>query len=148
MNARREVPGPGRWLAIAACVVAVATVAAAIVVMGPPSAQREAKLDRKRVHDLNRIVQVVEQHVARHDTLPPDLATLAGQPGLRLAIVDPQSGAPYGYEVTGDRAFRLCAVFATDTATRPAGAAPWNMADWHHGAGRQCFDREVEKNKP
>lgn len=148
MNAHREPPGPGRWLAIAAVLVALATVVAAIVVMGPPSAQREAKLDRKRVHDLERIVRLVEQYVERRDALPPDLATLADQPGLRLAIADPRSAQPYEYEITGDRAFRLCAVFATDTAVRPDGAEPWNLRDWHHGAGRHCFDRKVAKKKP
>lgn len=144
MSARREPPGPGRWLAVAALLVAVATVAAAIVAMGPPSAQREAKLDRRRVHDLDRIVQLTRQYAERHDALPPDLATLADQPGLRLAIADPQSAQPYEYVITGDRAFRLCAVFATDTAARPDGAEPWNIRDWHHGAGRQCFDRKAE----
>lgn len=149
MNARRDAggPGPGHWLAIAACVVAVATVAAAIMVMGSPSAQREAKLDSRRVHDLNRIVQLVELHVERYDALPPDLAALADQPGRRLSIADPQSGAPYAYEVTGERTFRLCAVFATDAARTPVGAGPWDADEWSHGAGRQCFERTAGKKE-
>ena len=52
---------------------------------------------------------------------------------------DPVTGAAYGYEIEGDRRYRLCAVFDTDTAvTRDAALGP---GDWTHGAGRHCFDR-------
>lgn len=145
MSAQPARNGIGRWLAIAASVVVVATVAAAMFVMGSPSAQRQARLDSRRVHDLNRIVQVVERYVEAHDALPPDLATLAGQPGQRLAIADPVTGAPYGFEVTGQRSYRLCAVFVTDTAQTPAVGGPWTLDDWDHAAGRQCFERKADQ---
>lgn len=140
-----SAPGKaGRWLAIAATLVVVAAVAAAIGVMGPPSAQREAKLDRKRTADLERIVRAVREHAQQHDTLPPDLATLARKPGRRLPLADPQDGTPYAYEATGPRSFRLCAVFATDTAKTIEGAESWNGEEWSHGARRQCFDRKLK----
>lgn len=136
----------GRWLAIVAGVAVVATVVAAIIVMGSPSAQREAKLDNRRVRDLDRIVEVIGSYVEREHSLPPDLATLAREPGRRLAIVDPVDGSPYGYEITGAKTFRLCAVFATDTAKPMAGNERWRGEEWNHGAGRQCFDRKVKKS--
>lgn len=132
----------GRWLAIVASLVVVATVVAAIAVMGSPSAQREAKLDHKRIRDLDRIVNAASSYVEHERSLPGDLATLAGQSGLRLSIVDPGDGSPYTYEVTGDRTFRLCAVFATDTAR--TAAEPWVGDKWSHGSGRQCFDRKTK----
>lgn len=132
----------GRGLAIAASMVVVATVVAAIRVMGSPAAQREAKLDSRRVDDLNHIVQVIEHYVELNDALPPDLTTLADQPGQRLSITDPVDGTAYGYEVTGKRTYRLCAVFFTDTAESPAAGGPWNPDDWNHDAGRHCFDRK------
>ncbi|MGH8085278.1 MAG: hypothetical protein ACREPV_08365 [Lysobacter sp.] len=134
----------GRWLAIAASVVVVATVVAAIRVMGSPSAQREMKLDSRRIDDLNHIVQVIEHYAELNNALPADLATLARQPGQRLAITDPVDGAAYGYEVTGKRSYRLCAVFATDTAKTPAMDGRWNADDWDHGAGRYCFERRAK----
>jgi hypothetical protein len=134
----------GRWLAVAAGVVVVATVVAAIVVMGSPSAQRTAKLDDRRVRDLDRIVDVIGHYVEREHSLPPDLATLAREPGRRLAIVDPVDGSPYGYEITGARTFRLCAVFATDTAKSPEGSERRRGDAWNHGTGRQCFDRKIK----
>ena len=131
----------GRWLMIAASVVVLATLVAAIVAIGPPSVQRQIRLDDKRVQDLQRIVQVIDGYVQTHDSLPPDLATLARQPGLRLSIADPVDAASYGYTITGKHAYRLCAVFITDTANTPV-ARPWRSG-WNHGVGRQCFDRQA-----
>lgn len=132
----------GRRLAVAASLVVVATVAAAIAVMGSPSTQRKARLDNRRVRDLSYIVNAVDGYVEREKSLPTDLTTLAGQPGLRLSIADPDDGSPYTYEVAGDRTFRLCAVFATDTAKITN--EQWFGDDWNHGSGRQCFDRTAE----
>ncbi len=142
MSAARTEARLGRWLAIVASVVVVATLVVAITVIGPPSAQREVKLDQRRMQDLERIVHVLSLYVRSHNALPPDLATLAGQPGQRLSITDPVDGTPYTYAATGKRSFRLCAVFATDTAKPPGDAEPWAQDDWNHGAGRQCFDRK------
>jgi hypothetical protein len=142
-----SVGSGGRWLAVAAGAVVVATVVAAIVVMGSPSAQRAAKLDSRRVRDLDRIVDVIGHYVERERSLPPDLATLAREPGRRLAIVDPVDGSPYAYEITGARTFRLCAVFATDTAKSHEGSERWRGDEWHHGTGRQCFDRKVKEDR-
>lgn len=132
----------GRWLAIGASVVVVATVAAAIHVMGTPAMQREARLDRKRIEDLRRLTRAVQAHAQQHSALPRELHALAGR-GSRLPLRDPQDHAPYAYEVTGPRTFRLCAVFATDSAqTGDADRDSWD-ADWSHGVGRQCFDRNT-----
>lgn len=131
----------GRWIAIAASLVVVATLVAAVVVIGPPSQQREARLDSRRVQDLQRIVQAVDSHYANHAALPADMAALAAQPGWGLATTDPQDGTPYIYEVTGERSYRVCAGFTTDTAK--SSDAPWAPGNWNHGIGRQCFRQAV-----
>ncbi|WP_407353818.1 hypothetical protein [Luteimonas sp. R10] len=143
MSADGVGSGAGRWLLVAAGLVVVATVAAAVAVMGTPAARREAKLDDRRVRDLQRIGVAVDDYREQHDALPPDLATLAGRPGQRLAIADPVSGTPYAYEITGERSYRLCAVFTTDTAEVLADVR-WS-SEWNHGAGRQCFERRSGK---
>jgi len=133
---------PGRPLMIVAAVVILATVAAAIYVMGAPDAQRQRRLDERRVADLSAIQQAIEAHYREHGALPLDLRTLAARPGLGLEIVDP-AGSPYQYRAEGARAYRLCAVFATDTADRSAtGFAPANR-EWAHGIGSTCFRRRV-----
>ena len=104
----------GRRLLVAAAVVVVATVAASIVVIGPPATQRDGRLDARRLEDLRRIERLVDAHFERTGRLPDALAALAG-PGLQLPL-DPTSGAPYGYEPGDAGDYRLCAVFATDSA--------------------------------
>ena len=121
----------------------MATVVAAVAVMGSPSAQREAKLDARRAADLFRITSAVERWVERHGALPRDLATLAAEPGVRLAVADPVSGAPYGYTVTDARGYRLCATFTTDTA-QSGDVDGWPGDAWSHAAGHQCFDRKLK----
>ncbi len=136
---------PGRWLAIAASILVVATLVAAIVVMGSPGSQRESRLDRKREQDLKRIVSAIDMRTAAGKPLPADLAGLASEPGRRLSIVDPATGAPYAFEITGDRSYRLCAVFTTDTAEESSKA--WIDEEWPHGPGRQCFERKASRRK-
>jgi hypothetical protein len=132
--------GAGRAIAVIASIVVAATIVAAVMVIGSPGAQREIRLDQRRVNDLQHIAQLVELHARHHDALPPDLASLARQPGQRIATTDPVDATPYGYEVTAPREYRLCASFATDTAVTRDGAIP---DAWSHGRGRHCFDREV-----
>jgi hypothetical protein len=135
----------GRWLAIAASVVVVATVVAAMLVMGSPASQRESRMDRKREQDMERIAMVIDLRAKTGQRLPVDLASLAREPGRRLSIADPATEAPYAYQVTGDRSYRLCAVFTTDTAQESRKA--WIDQDWLHGKGRHCFDRKVDAKK-
>lgn len=133
----------GRWLLVGAGIVVVATIATGIFVMGSPSAQRDQAMDQRRVRDLARIGEAIDSYADLHDTLPPTLATLAGQPGRRLSIADPVDGSVYAYEILGNRTYRVCAVFATDTAKAPKAAEPWGDDRWFHGTGRQCFQRKA-----
>lgn len=140
MSAPATTRGAGAWLAAALVVAALATVAATVVVMGTPGAQREARLDERRVRDLGRIADAIDRYHQIHGALPASLAALNDQPGVDLAIVDPESAAPYGYEMAGGRRYRLCAVFHTDSAARHA-------TEWAHAAGNHCFDRAVKPRR-
>jgi hypothetical protein len=132
----------GRGLAIAAAVAIVAAIAMAVWVIGGPGQQRQVRLDERRVADLVRIARQVEAHVERSGMLPEDLGVLAAQPGLALQVADPVTGAPYLYARDGARRYRLCAVFATDTAAGPV-AATRHGDEWSHGTGPHCFQRSV-----
>lgn len=138
--------GNGRRLAIVASVVAIATVVAALMVMDPPGKQREARIDQRRVRDLDRIDTAARLHLREHGTLPADLAALAATPGLQLAITDPVDDSAYGYEVTGPRSLRLCARFATDTAGEARASEYQDRRGWYHPAGRHCFDRRFDES--
>ena len=135
----------GRWLAVAASGVVVAALAGAMLVMGSPASQRESRFDRKREQDMERIAMVINTRARAAKPLPSSLVALAREPGLRLAIRDPQSGAPYGYRITGQDSYRLCAVFNTDTAQESGRG--WIDQDWLHARGQHCFDRKLEPRK-
>ncbi len=135
----------GRWLMVAAGVVVVATLGVAMSMLGSPATQRDQKLDQRRVHDLERIVGAVRHYALTHKALPPTLDVVARQPGRNLSITDPVDRTPYEYQVTGDRKFRLCAVFITDTAKALEDNGAWTDDDWLHGTGRQCFDRTANE---
>ena len=135
----------GRWLAIAASVVVVATLIASMLSMGSPGQQREAKLDRKRERDMQHIVTAINLRTLAGKPLPADLASLASEPGRRLSINDPANGTPYAYQIVGEDGFRLCAVFSTDTASRTHRV--WADEEWLHGPGQHCFDRTAERKK-
>ncbi|MGJ7903120.1 hypothetical protein [Lysobacter sp. 1R34A] len=138
----------GRWLLIAAAVAIAAAVTAAVTVMGGPSAQRDARLDQRRTQELDRINNEVRDYWKRHTRLPPDLASLANQPGVALSTVDPVTAAPYRYLAGEAGRFRLCATFATDTGREDAGrraAAVGYPRSWRHPAGEHCFERDASK---
>jgi hypothetical protein len=143
VSAPTAANGAGRWIAIIASVVVVATIVAAIVVMGPPSTQRLSRLDERRVTDLGNLTQAIQAYREAHDRLPADLPVLAAEPGSRLAIVDPGTAQPYGYAVLGAREYQLCARFDTDTAATMEPPVAWVPGDWNHGVGTRCFKRSV-----
>ena len=133
----------GRVMAIVASIVVVAAVVAGIASIGLPGEQRQARLDQRRVEDLQRIVEAIELHHREHGRLPADLATAAARPGWDLAL-DPVSGEAYDYRPLQGDHFEVCAVFTTDSGQRDG--AGWNAPlEWRHGAGRHCFNREVRR---
>jgi hypothetical protein len=140
--ARRATPG--RWLAIAATVVVVVTVASALIAIGPPAQQRRLAMDARRAQDLLMIASAIDIRVGRGEKLPAALADLDGA-AQWLSIKDPESAAPYGYAVTGDRTYRLCAVFATATRAGDPGEGG-GRGEWSHPAGRYCFGRNTRKD--
>lgn len=131
----------GRNLLILAAAVILATVAAAVWVMGGPGAQRERRMDERRVEQLQRLERFIDDYHREHDRLPKSLMELAGQPGVALDIADPASGQTYEYAVDGPRAYRLCAVYQTDTAGQEAGPI---AARWAHPRGGHCHRLEIE----
>jgi len=81
----------------------------------------------------------VSSHFKVHGELPGQLTVVSAGPGR--AIVDPATGRPYQYEITGEHGYRLCATFETETDAAANGVY---RDAWRHAAGRHCFDRTVD----
>lgn len=131
-------PSGAKYLAVIATVVIVLSVVAAILILDPPGMQRKRRLDSKRVRNLMSISYSINSFWERKKSLPPDLATLEKEPGLRTTLRDPERGIPYDYQVTGSNAYRLCATFSLDSSDESQEYN--NSRKWSHGAGKQCFD--------
>ena len=133
--------------AIAVSAVVVAATIAGIVTLGSPTVQRQRRLDERRIADLRGIESAITVYWHRRHALPPDLATLSNEPGLRANTHDPEAGAAYDYERTGAEAYRLCAVFAFDSAAEATTRERAVASNWSHGAGRHCFDLRIPKEE-
>ncbi|WP_440976963.1 DUF5671 domain-containing protein [Pseudoxanthomonas winnipegensis] len=138
----------GRRLLLIGGLLAIGAVVGGFVLTGGPVHQRALRMDQRRVSDLQDIVTAVQAYATEHRRLPASLADMAAQPGVGLATQDPVSAAPYSYTALGPKRVRLCAAFETDTADkRPR--RPWMIeAQWAHGVGRTCFERDIELPKP
>ena len=126
-------------LTIIATVVVVLSIIAAILILDPPGMQRQRRMDAQRVRDLENITYSIDVYWERQKTLPPDLAALDREPGLKAATKDPQTGISYDYRVTAPKSYKLCAVFALDCSDETQQKYP-SSRKWSHGAGKQCFD--------
>ncbi len=128
----------GLVLAVATAVV-VASIVAAVALVGGPASGRLERLDDRRVEDLRGIVQAIDRLWNDHGRLPASLEELAQDPRARVEYLDPGSGAPYEYRTLEGHAYELCAVF--DQASRASGRTPTDF--WAHGVGRHCFQLEA-----
>ncbi len=133
----------GRAVLGTAAVAVAAALAAAFVLMGSPTLQREAAIDGHRVADLQRLQAAVERWYREQGALPASLDELRAQPGLDLPAADPASGVDYLYRAhAGDR-YELCARFATDTADARGAGRRAAGDEWAHGIGDHCFRRQA-----
>jgi TonB family protein len=131
-----------RVLAWVASIVVVIACGIALVLMDPPGAQRQRKLDERRVSDLKLLDTAIQEHVRRHDALPKDLASLEVVAWLEPRLDDardPETGKTYGYERVDATRYRLCADFAAKSRNA---LHPDSSLEWAHPAGRHCFDRD------
>jgi hypothetical protein len=131
-------------LMVAASAAVGALVVAGLVAVGPPAEERQHRLDELRAQDLAMLKNVIDSYARTHDALPGDLATLVHE-NATLKTHDPQSGAPYGYDMLAKDRYRLCATFARDNTGTDR--APW-ATEWAHGAGRTCFEEVAPVRGP
>ena len=136
---RRRDPLP----ALGAAAAAVAVVAG-LVALGSPAEQRLERLDARRAQDLDAISRAIDRHEATHERLPATLDELQRSSDVQVAITDPVTREPYGYEAGEGTAYELCATFERATGQREfRRGRPFSR----HEAGRHCFPRRAEADR-
>ena len=137
-----KVPSGTHVLIGLAVGVVVVAVVSGLIVLGPPSEQRARRLDDRRVEDLRGITRAVDLYWTRHGRLPASLDELSRESGVNINSHDPGTTQLYDYRVLGDKTYELCAHFQRDL---PEPSQRVGKGFWSHGAGRQCFQPEVEE---
>ncbi|MBU0660720.1 hypothetical protein KKG22_00905 [Patescibacteria group bacterium] len=125
---------------------------------GSPSKARDFAFDQDRVNDLRNIVYTIQNYVDENKSLPQVLDELSYID--KTDLTDNQTGKAYEYQVTGDKAYTLCATFmyvAEDDENYrnnylyapPSyrGGEPTVFHIEKHGAGTQCFNFKLKEIK-
>lgn len=141
----RRAPRLVTWPVSAGVVIAIV---AGFFLVGSPFAQRNIRLDQRRVEDLSNLQYRIVNLWQSKESLPASLEELADPLGDATIPVDPLTAEPYEYRATGDLTFELCAVFQTeegaeDIRPTPVIQDPYG-GNWNHGIGRTCFSRTID----
>lgn len=149
------------YVGIGAGVVVLASIVSGFFIIGSPSHFRDIRLDTERTSDLQSIQYQVLNRFQIKRAVPATLAELTDALIGFTVPVDPETGAPYTYEVLSKTSFKLCAHFsaatedlkgrgATDTSVSyptayPGGYSFTGTSDvWTHEAGDACFTRTID----
>lgn len=145
-----------RYVAIGVAVLALGTIISGFFIVGTPGQARMARFDDAKITDLQNIQSQVVYYWQAKQALPASLDDLNNSLSYGTVPVDSQTGQPYGYQITGNLSFRLCAVFNAEGGQSFNGySTPRAMMleypekfpvqdNWQHGSGEVCFDRTID----
>jgi hypothetical protein len=121
----------------------VAAIAAGLVLIGSPSAERMRRLDEIRVRDLMQLSRAVDLYWKREEALPASLDALTTVPDAPFrSTMDPSTAQPYPYRAIDASRYELCASFEAADADRE-----YSDRFWAHGVGRKCFELDAQKRQ-
>lgn len=142
---------------IAVGVLALLSVGAGFFIIGTPGEIRMLRYDEQKVGELQSIQYQVVNYYQQKNALPESFSDLNDPLSSYLVPMDPQSGASYGYTVTGPLSFELCATFneASRDLSGQGGYPSRDMSypsmgideNWEHEAGDVCFERTIDPER-
>lgn len=137
--------------------LAFIVVAAGFFIIGTPAEMRLMRFDEQKIYHLQDIQYQVLNYWQQKQELPETLADLNDPLAGYVAPVDPQTGEPYRYEMTGDLSFTLCATFNLPTPhlegrggypARDLSYPSMHMDEnWDHATGETCFMRTIDPER-
>ncbi len=134
-------------------IVVLAAIFLGFATFGSPATQRDMRLDSQREQSLSGIQWEVLNKWQTTQKLPASLAELGDDFNGYVAPMDPETGAPYEYTVTGPLSFEICATFARASDAQAdkqfAYSDAWGPMgeNFAHEAGRKCFPRTIDPVK-
>ena len=121
-------------------VVTLGSIILGFFIVGSPATARARRYDQQRIRELQGIQYNIVNFWQLNQKLPAYFSD------LQQSILDPESGLPYEYQVSGLLTFQLCATFKFDGILSEMvypGAPQSEFENWTHPAGRYCFDRTI-----
>ena len=137
--------------------IVTAAIIAGFFIVGSPKEERLRRFDQQRVEHLQFIQSEVLNYWMNKNQLPGQLSSLEDNiRGIRIPN-DPETGAPYIYEIENSLTFSLCATFARPSLEseiisgkpRPIEPYPYGYGiqqNWQHDVGYTCFERTIDKD--
>ena len=124
------------------------------VVVGSPSTQRAIRFDTMRTQHLGDIQWQILNYWQTKEALPATLEDLFDSFNGYVVPTDPETKAPYEYQILGPLTFELCATFNRsneDAIDEASSVAPYMVEGldprFEHSAGRTCFERTIDPVK-
>jgi hypothetical protein len=153
-----------KFLGVSFIALSLMAIIGGLFVTGGPAYQRLVNLDEKRLTNLSHVADSIEQYHRKQKQIPIDLNALQQymttdmeQSRYLRALQDPETGNFYTYDVKADKAFELCATFATDSTKLSDGERfrPYTKYGYvHSGAfsqgehpkGHHCYTFKIKKS--
>jgi hypothetical protein len=140
----KDNPKINGWIAIKSCVLVLAAIVWAFVVMGSPFTQRDLRLDQRRIEDIQSIQWQIISFWQQKEKLPTTLDELSNPISSYMIPRDPefQKGRVYEYRKIDTMKFELCATF---TLPMPEG---WVEYGKYYGYGGGMVERDMAVSMP
>lgn len=130
----------------ASLVIVAAVFVSAWFFVESPKMARARRLDQITVNNIYSLESVVNSYYEKNKRLPENIQEMTNNTDFYLsptALVDPETKDPIVYEKTGEKSFKFCATFRTDSRLDAQGrdrsvAYPVDSKS-NHGAGYQCL---------
>jgi len=154
-----QEPKNARMIAWVAGLLVLASIIAGFFIMGSPQTQRLLRFDQQKVSDLQSIQWQIVNYWQQKEILPETLSQLEDPISGFIVPTDRQDDSAYGYTVTDELSFELCAVFNREgqdgqkyRAVQPrvvevpekSIGIEIGSSTWAHEAGETCFKRTID----
>ena len=151
------------YASIAAGLLVLVSIVSGFFIIGSPAHFRDIRLDLQRTSDLQSIQYQALNYFQLKRSVPARLVDLADPLTGFTIPVDPQTNAPYTYELLSKTSFKLCATFSADSVdtkgrgamtdvsySKPYGGGYGFTGEsdvWNHTAGETCYTRTIDPEK-
>lgn len=144
-------PKTARNVSIVVALVVFISIVGGFFITGSPASQRELRIDRERVSNLQNIQWQIVDHWQSKEVLPQTLTDLEDSITGYVAPADPETGEAYTYRSTGARSFELCAVFNLESSGKSESLRypefGTQETSWAHSEGETCFERTIDPDR-